>query len=335
MKKNIFLAALLGFVVSGYSQKIHTPAEILKIMADSKVSYGIEMLKTKVESKDRSENINPHDCYRVQTDSVIETRTFKPNAEATPLFDNAETFFGSGDFDLALKFYNQALEADTSLYYIMTYIGQIYEHKRDFENVKAWYLKAINHNYIDYMAHWFLADAYFATGDLNNAVDEITIARILNRNNPRIKDAMNRIYKKAKLNSSDWSFTPQMNLIKESDTSIKIMMNDKWIGYAMPKALWLYEPGYKASMGVHEGVYSTLEDKECLVDLLVSLANSGKNYTNDPQLSVLKKATDQGYFHEYLMYEVVLPDKPFVAFQLPRESIEKIKDYILKVRSRK
>ena len=185
------------------------------------------------------------------------------------------------------------------------------------------------------MAHWFLADAYFATGDLNNAVDEITIASILNRNNHRIKDAMNRIYKKAKLNTKDWSFTPQMIIKKESDSSIKIAMNDKWIGYAMPKALWLYEPGYKASMGVPENEYSTLEDKECLVDLLVTLTNSGKNYKNDPQLSVLKKATDQGYFHEYLMYEVVLPDKPFVAFQLPKESIVKMKEYILKVRSGK
>lgn len=331
----ICLAALLVLVVTAYTQTIHTPAEILKIMSDSKIGYGIEMLKTKVESKDRSQNLNQHNYYRVQTDSAIETRSFKPNEAAIPLFDNAETFFGSGDYDLALKFYNQALEADTSLYYIMTYIGQIYEHKGDFENVKTWYLKAIDHNYIDYMAHWFLADAYFATNDLKNAVDEITIARILNRNNPRIKDSMSRIYKKAKLNTNDWSFTPQMILKKESDTSIKIAVDDKWMGYALPKALWLYEPGYKTSMGVREGEYSTLEDKECLVDLLVALANSGKNYKNDPQLSVLKKATDQGYFHEYIMYEVVLPDKPFVAFQLPVASLVKIKDYILKVRSGK
>jgi len=98
--------------------------------------------------------------------------------------------------------------------------------------------------------------------------------------------------------------------------------------------LWLYEPGYSTLMGVEQGQYSTIEDKECLIALLVAQDNSKTEINNDPQLSILKEAAENKFLDEYILYEIVLPKTPFVACQLSEETILGIKDYILKVRNK-
>jgi len=333
MKKYNLLIVLLLIGSHLFSQQIHSPNEIFQIMSDSKLSYEIKMLDKDIECTDYSKKLNYHNSYRVKTDSGLYTFEFKFNDIAKPLFDKAETFFQSNS-DSALFYYELSLKADSSLYNVMTYIGQMYEHKGDVANTIKWYKTAIGKNYIDYMAHWFLADAYLANDDLKNAVDEIVIAQILNRNNQGIKKSATDIFKKSYLGTADWYFNPQMELKKVSKKQISLAINEKWTGFAMAKALWTYEPGYSKSMGVEPGVYSTLEDRECLISLIVALENSKTEIENDPQLIILKEAAEKKFLNEYILYEIVLPQTPFVAYQLPEETILKIKDYILKVRNK-
>ena len=336
MKKIKMLIVFLSFSFYGFSQQIHSPAEIYKIMNDSKLSYDIKVLDKSIECKDLSDKLNYHNCYRVSTDSGLFTYKITVNDQAKPLFDKAESFFQTTtNADSSLVYYKMALTVDSSLYNVITYIGQIYEQKGDVENAIIWYKKAIHKNYIDYMAHWFLADAYSAKGDIKNAVDEIVIAQILNRNNPRIKKAMINIFEKAKRNTEDWCFNPQMELTKISDNKVSIAITDKWIGYSIAKAVWTYEPGYRESMGVSQGQYSTIEDKECLYSLLVGLENAKIKIKKEPQLRILKEAAENKHLEDYIMYEIVLPQTPFVAFQLPEQSILDIKEYILNIRNSK
>jgi tetratricopeptide (TPR) repeat protein len=332
MKKLNLLFILLSIIGYSYSQKLHTTTELLKLIMDSKLSYEIKLLDKTIPSKDYSEKLNYNGCYRVESDSKITTNAYSINEKAKPLFDKAEKFFNSNP-DSAMVYYKLALQADSSMFYVITYIGQIYERKKDFDNAILWYKKAIGKNYIDYMAHWFLADAYMTKNDINSALDEIVIARILNRNNKGITKSMSQILINAKRNNADWYFTPQIEFIKKSDKQISIAMNEKWTGYATAKALWTYEPGYPESMGVPKGKYSTLEDKECMVSLLVAEENAKTDIKNDPQLSILKNAAENKFLEEYILYEIVLPDNPFVAYQLPVETILSIKDYILKYRN--
>jgi len=335
MKRLIsFLLITLIFQI-GFGQKLHSPAELLKIMSDSKLSFQIDILKKEIQCSDKSEKLNYHSYYRLSTDSGLYTFTYKIRDDVKPVFDKAEAFFQSGISDSAIFYYKETLKADSTLYNVMTYIGQVYGSKKDYQNAIAWYEKAISKNYIDYMAHWFLADTYLDMKDTKNALDEITIAQILNRNNLRIKKSLTYIFEKAKMSTDDWCFNPQVEINKISDTKINISANEKWLAYAMAKAIWNFEPGYKESMGVAPGQYSTIEDKECLVSLLIGLENSKTKIKNDPQLSILKKATEKKYLDEYILYEIVLPENPLVAFQLPEKTILNIKDYILNVRNEK
>lgn len=329
----LFLACITPAVAQ--QQKLHTPAEILKMMSDSKLMYEVKMLNKPITCPDYSNKLNSQDRYRVYTDSGFYTSRYEINDKARPLLDQAEAYFKSNNRYSALMYYRMALEADSTQYYILTYIGQMYDGQRDYTNSIEWYKKAISKNYIDYMAHWFLADAYFAIGEVDSAVDEIVIARILNRNNPRLADSMNRIFKKAKRNTNDWCFNPQIAINKGEGNRVIVEMSADWTAYAMAKALWNFEPGYKESMGVAPDNYSTIEEKECLFALLVGMENAKTSVKNNPQLMILKKATDNNHLEDYMLYEVFLPRSPQVAYQLSEQAIQSIKDYVLNVRNTK
>jgi tetratricopeptide (TPR) repeat protein len=335
MKKLITFLICFNSLFYGYSQQIHSPAEIIKIMSDSKISYEVKALDKTIECKDYSDKLNYHDSYRISTDSGLSTYKITVSERAKPLFDKAESFFQSNQADSALLYYKLSLDADTMLFNVMTYIGQIYGSKGDYINANIWYKKAIKNNFIDYMAHWFLADSYLAMNDLKSAVGEIVIAQILNRNNPRIKKSVINIFEKDRRDTDDWCFNPQIELIKISDKKISVAFTENWLGYAMAKALWKYEPGYRESMGVSQGYYSTIEDKECLISLLVGLENAKIKIKKESQLRILKEAAENKYIEDYILYEIVLPQTPFVAFQLPEQTIMGIKDYILDYRNTK
>jgi len=332
MRKTILIGSLL-IAISGYAQVIHTPVEILQLLTNSKVKYKIQKLDKTIECKDYSKNLNYHDCYRVTNDSTIETFKYTINDDALPSFNKAEEYFKT-NLDSALSYYHSALIMQPSLYMVMTYIGQVCEKKGNLSVAMEWYKTAINKNYIDYMAHWFLADAYESMGDLDKALDEIVIAQILNRNNSNIKTSMTRILKKAKRSTEDWYFTPQIKLSKDSDNTVNLAMNEKWFGYGMAKALWDYEPGYRESMGVSEGYLSSIECKECLASQYISLKNAKAKTKKDPQLQILQKAVDKKFLDQYIIYELFLPQNPFIANQLSEKTILSIKNYILEVRNK-
>lgn len=335
MRKLHLLFMFLFISAYGYSQTLHSSAKILKLMSASKLSFNVIPFDKPVVSKDYSDRVNINYVYRVLTPSGFEPHQFIPNKNAQSSFDKSEAFFKDGNIVSAMLWYKMTLSLDSSLFHVITYIGQLYEKKNDYDNAILWYKKAISKNYIDYMAHWFLADAYMTRNDTKNAVDEIVIARILNRNHPRIKESMSRIFDKDKRNKEDWNFNPQVNITKISDTKINISFDQSWSGYAMAKALWTYEPGYRESMGVPKGKYSIVEDFECLTTMVLEQDIEKTKSDNDPQLSILQKVAYTEKLPEYILYEIVLPQTPNVVYQLSEETILKIKDYVLNKRNTK
>lgn len=330
MKK--FLLLLVAFIpLKLISQNLHSPAEILKIMENSKISYEMNVLENPISCVDRSDNLVDQNFYRIKTDSSILTYSYKLKEEAKPYFEKAEIHFNNRNLDSARIYYEKVLEIDPSYFKVMTFIGQMYGSMGNLDKSLEWYKRTIEANYIDYLAHWLIADIYRMKGDIEEAVSEITIANILNRNNPRLKELQSEIYRFAKIKTKDWCFNPQMEITSDGE-KVKIAFNEVWIGYAMPKALWKYETGYKESMGIKSNQYSTLEDKECLLNLIVALQNSKADYKKYPEIVTLKKAVDKNYLSEYILFEILLPEHPFTACQFSEETINKIKDYVLTIR---
>jgi len=85
MKKTITTLFFVLFSVILFSQTLHSPGEILKIMEKSPVMFNVEMLSTPVPCTDRSDNLNYNDVYRVVTDSSMKTYAYSMKPEAEPL----------------------------------------------------------------------------------------------------------------------------------------------------------------------------------------------------------------------------------------------------------
>lgn len=329
MKKSItFLFIAIASI--SFGQKLHSPAEIFVIIEKSEITYELGILENEIPIPDRSGNLNFNEFYRVINEDEIATSPYEISDETKGYLKEAEKFYASNDYVLARGMYMKALESDPTYFKMMTYIGQMYEAQDDTEKAIEWYLKAIENNYIDYMAHWFLADNYLIIGELDKAVEEITIAMIFNRNNPRLLGSFNNIYKQKKFKSSDWVFNPQIELDSIADQEYKVGFGEDWLGYALVKALWQFEPGYSESMGVPKGSYSTVQDKEAIVSLLSTLSKKKKKKV--PEFKGLNLALENGMINEFILFEIVLPNSPFVSYQLPEETILRIRDYVIQVR---
>ncbi len=333
--KKIFL--LFGFInllfLYSIGQDLHMPDEILKIMEKSIVTYEIKILEQDILPIDRSEKLNYNFFYRVEKGNKISTFEFVIDSNATGFLHKAETFFAEKKYVSAREMYLKALEVDPKYYTAMTYVGQTYGIEKNYKKAIEWYKKTIQLNFIDYMAHWFLADIYKSQGEIDKAVDEITIAMVLNRNNPRIKKAMEDIYKLKKLKTEDWVFNPQMKIDSTGINKVKIEYKGDWLGYALVKAVWEFEPGYKKSMGVEKGTISTIEEKECFVSLMGSFDK--KKIKKNPEFNALQLALDNEMIDEYIFFEIVLPEYPFAAYQLTEEFVNDIKNYVIQVRGLK
>jgi hypothetical protein len=128
-------------------------------------------------------------------------------------------------------------------------------------------VKAIEANYFDYMAHWFLGDAYHKAGTTEKAQKEILIANILNRNNPRIQNALGRIYADSRLTYPEWVFSPRCDLKDLGNNKVSVKYDQRypeWLPYSLCKALWQFEPGYRESMLKDSQEHpAMIEEKEC------------------------------------------------------------------------
>lgn len=332
MKKSLFLLCLIiSISYSAYAQKLHTPAEIFKIMEASEITYSLDLFEKITPPKNRDNNLNFNDYYQVVEGKSVKSYKYEENEETQSLHKKAELSFIKKDFKEARQMYLKILEIDPNYYTMMTYIGQTYEIERNYNEAMNWFQKSIDNNYIDYMAHWFLADLYFKTGNMDKAIDEITIAKILNRNNPRIEESLKRIYTANKLKVKEWSFNPQYEM-EIDDKTVKISAHKVWLGYALVKALWVYEPGYREGMGVEKGEFSTLEEREGILALSSSLDK--KNFKKFPELKAMQLAIDNEMIQEYILYEMLLPDHPYAIRQMNQSTIEAMKNYVIKVRGK-
>lgn len=259
------------------------------------------------------------------------------NAAYVRHLTDAEQAFQDGNIALARELYLKVLEIAPDQSQVMTYLGQTYEREGEHATAKEWYRKAIAANYHDYMAHWFLADNLSVGGDADGAVREILIARVLNRTNMRLSDAVDRVLGASGLAYDDWDFSPRYEVAKAGGHKVSVKYDGRrheWLAYALCKAVWAFEPGYRDSMLLGSNEHPRMvEEKECVVNVLIAVENS-KEETSDPALRAARTALDEKVFSQFLIYDVILPGQPGFVFNLAESSVEQIARYVLKYRTR-
>lgn len=332
MQKIIIGLFVLLVNFSLYSQKIHTPEEIIVLMTNSSTKYMLNSLDKKIECEDNSSNVLGNDYYRTGEGKDIKILKYDIKNKTREYLNTAESYFSKLEFEDALEYYTKSYKSDTTTFFNLTFMGQCNGLLKKYDEAIKYYKLAIKYNYIDYMAHWFLADIYAEKEKWQEASKEITIAQVLNRNNPRLQNALISIYKKAGLKWEDFCFNPQYKLKNLGKDSVSVKFDLVWMMYAMVKSVWAYEKGYRESRGEKNPQFSVLEEWEALSILNESLIRSDKDISKIPELSVLKKSIKNDLLDAYIFFEIISVKYPFSAYNLSKESIEKIADYVIRIR---
>lgn len=334
MKKITFTLAFIAAFAVSFSQNIHRITEIVRIMDESDVTYTLKSVETSFHTEFEDRPVFMNNYYREVTDSGLNVKQYEPSRMVEELFQKAEECFEKGDLVKAREYYQDVLAEDPTYYKCLVYIGDTYLHSRYFAEAAEWYGKAVKANYIDYLAHWGLAHACLLLGQKDRAVREITIAKVLNRNNPRLQTMMNTIYKEKKLVYNNWYFEPQCSVTEEYNAEreknvVVISYRDYWMPYAIVNAVWMYEPDYAEGMGDNQ--FGLLQNKEALAAMLTV---GDKKAKKDIAFKVCEAALDKGEFDAYQIYEYLLPEHPEVVMLLSDDNIQRLADYVLNIRNK-
>jgi len=300
------------------SPRLHTPAEIMKIMEDSKLTY--EIGEDSSTAPIDSPAVLSNQMYLREKDGGYSLETLSLSDKAQPVYDEAEGAFKTGDFKKAIALYNRVLSVQPDYCHALTLIGDAYFSLGLFDSARAYFTRSIGSNFADYNAHWFLADTYRKLGDLKAALKEITIAHLLNVNHANLQKAIRYYRERTNRPWKNWAFEPVYHLSKEGNR-VAIKTKAEWMGYALVKAVWAYEPGYAQSMlgeTKEKLVIVWPEEKEAVLAVLAS---------ND-KLKHINEIIEKEFFTEFILYEVAAKKSPSVLVLLPREMFMRVVEYV-------
>lgn len=318
------------------AQDLNDPSKILEIMDNSKVSYQVQLDPAfKAEAPERGDNNSP-DLYQSNGEDGAGIGRYTLDSVSKPLFEKAEAAFAEGKFEEARTNYQAILSQQPDFAMLMTYTGQSYEAEKNYPEAIKWYRKAIDVNFHDYMAHWFLADDLYRLKKYDEAATEIATAWVLNRNHKTIRERMEVIFKAAGLKYDGFEFIPQYRLTKAKDLVEIRFTTEDWMLYAFCKALWRYEPGYHRELGGGRSDFDINEEKECLMNLLISNSRMHKGKKSKvPEINALERAVEAKHTMGFIFVEIWLPQQPIIVYTQSKEGIIEMVDYVLEIRGRK
>lgn len=325
------IALFLLFPFTIKAQDINGPKEILKIMNDSKLTYQNKITDKQYNAGHRDPLV-PYDLYRVEEDEKYVIRAYDSTGAADSLFRLGQKSFHQRNYDQAITYYKQAYDSDNVRTDVVTFIGECYERKGDNNEAVKWYKKSIEQNYIDYRAHWDLANQFKLQGDNESALNEILVAHFFDRNNPDIIRDLESICALNKKSYSNWSLNPQVNIEQISDDEILVESNEQWAPFAWAEAVWMYEPGYAAGKNADDSLSLEMDKwKECTLGLYASVLND-KKMQKMPEYKSLTEAADNKMFDAYWLYEVMWVGDPVSALKVGDDGLKYVAQYILDYR---
>lgn len=303
-----------------FGSNLHSPAQIIKIMEQSKLVYNLDALKEKITRRTDEPKVLHNQFVLIKSETGYELKTYELSEKELEIFNAAEAKFKSKDYNQSLSLFKKLNEIRPDYAYALTMIGDVFYNLSQFDSAEVYFLKAISLNPVDYTAHWFLADTYWQKGMGKEAIKNITIAHLLNKNNPRLLKSLKKYRNQIEDPWEVWTFEPQYRLSKQG-RKITVEFDSDWLGYALVKALWKYEPGYAKSMigkEPDEYTFNSTEEAEAISSLL----------SGNKKMKQIEKIVEDGYFNEFFYYEIVAQENPTALLLFPQNKFERIVEYV-------
>lgn len=328
----VFLVLLTGILIpSGMQgQDFYDIPGFLRKMGTSQNSYEFSILDGRIREMDDHTNLNFNYYYIDDSSGIKQVTPYVISREARELSELGWEALMIEEPDSALVFYSELLEMYPLYSPAITGKGQAWQIKGDLEKAVDQYRKAIQINPIDYLAYWHMAIAQDLKGEKDSAVHYILYAWILNRNSLSIKLDVDRFLKGAGKKFHDWFFVPQYVISKEKD-KIHIEYHVAWMGYAVCQAVWTYEPGF-AELRQIDGDKGMFRERECLSCLVTSMESDVIERDKDPALIAFRLSLKEKMALEFILFEIMLREKPDMALFLDDARVSRLINYITKTR---
>ena len=278
MHHRIVALALCFLSLSVFAGEVLQPADYIKILTDSKLTYNI----VPEPSKSPVEELR---CPRrdERTRVVVENGEKKLAArdvklEAMQLVLAGEKHYKAGQMEEAIAKYTEAVATDPGLPSAYFFHGDaLLFGANDAAGALEQYRKGIAVDPTIAHGHFFASTAYSRLGRLKEAREEIVQALLF-------YPGYEGIWKIGTNNPAQWGIRPMVrhafdppagSIGRKTENGIDVYFgkDGEWIGYAMCKAVWANEPQFA---GKHKGDsgWSLEEERACLLNHMIAEFNS-------------------------------------------------------------
>ncbi len=336
----LFIFIFISFQLIG--QRIHEPAEILRMMEKSEIVYTIDtLIQEKKEARYNDIGQKSERLVRIATETEVrldEERPLNENKKLKNKLKKGDKNLGKGKNEKARVCFTKANEISPSDTRIINRIGDSYFYEKDYPSAVFWYDRALEFNSINTDALVQSALAHMEMGDSEKALSRISLAHIYNRNDKKVLEQLKTVYEKFGLNYNDTHFEPVYKLSKNDDKNIKIEYGHSiWAAYAAVKAVWKFEPNYSQDMAkLSRQTEDIIREKEAVFNALLTYesledSNKAKQF---PLLALLSEISIKGQIDNFIMYEIISRIDPLYPLLLSSEKQESLKNYLLTYRSK-
>lgn len=232
--------------------------------------------------------------------------------------------------------YQQLLKRYPECGLLHTLMGTTYYEEQQYERANQWLERALELNPVDYRARWLQAELLLAQQQIDTALQLLTIAHLYNRNH---RGLLNRLIEVSEGSNipyyRNWGFDPRMVVYQDGD-KVVVRSDGIWLTYGMYKAVWTYDTDYqyiKSQQAVSD--YLTHQELEAALGTYLTYTELKHVDTrNYPAMNALGISLDHTLLEEFVFYEILLVDRPALAYHLTPAFTQRLIQYIRMIRSK-
>ena len=317
-----------------YGQRLHTPSEIQQYIEKSKINFSSDSLVEEFTPKGLTLVDEGYFMVITEEGYQLEQREFRLSPTAKKYMAKAEKFERRKKIAKSIKFLKRAHDLHPENMRVMKYLGSLYLENNQAERSIILLESVVEINDIDFEAHSLLAVAYHKIGQKEKALNHISLAHLLNRNHQKIIEILKVIYLKNGMAYANHIFEPKYKITSTDSLNVSIQANETpWKAYAACKGVWMYDNDYKNKMMNFANIeIAVVEEKECLLNALLSYEQMESGKDAYPLLEYLGTSLEKEMVDDFILYEIKSRENPKLMSLLPKERLDKVVKYLMTIR---
>ncbi len=315
-----------------YSQQLHTPDQLLEIIEKSKITYEIDSLANGIAPKSYPIIESGLQIVRNGEKSALVSSKIGTSKEYEKYQKKANKLIAKRKYSKVILIYEKLLNNDPDNLELKKKLADLYQKDESLDKAEETYSTILEKNPIDFENLSSLSFFYQKKGEKDKAIRYGIRAHLMNRNDEELKNGLERVLLENGFTYLDWEFRPNYALDKQRGVVNIKFAGNPWLAYGVCKAVWENETEYVEQMKtVSDAPVAEIEEKECLLNALLTYNSLKTEKINYPELKGLALALSSKMINRYIVYEIEARENPKMLLTLSDDRIEELIEYFLKV----